>query len=62
MGEIHILSKKIDFGKLVSCFKDESGSRDFLDVKGPLAVYRNIENGYITLEKAEENFKKLNQI
>ena len=57
MGEIQILSKQIDFNNLIYYFKGKSASRHFLDFRGPLALYRNINNGYITLEKAEENQK-----
>ena len=55
MGDIQILSKQIDFNNLICYFKVESGSRDFINFKGPLALFGNIKNGCITLEKAEEN-------
>ena len=34
----------------------------FIGFKGPLGFYKNIKNGYTTLEKAEENQKNLNQL
>ena len=42
---------------MICYFKGESGSRDFINFKGRLALFGNIKNGCITLEKAEENQK-----
>ena len=54
--EIQNLSKQIDFNNLIYCFKGES-SRKIYCFKGPLNFYENIKDGYLTLEKAEENLK-----
>ena len=39
--------------------KGENGPQNFISFKGPLAFYRNIKDGYKTLEKAEDNRKKI---
>ena len=57
MGEIQILSKQIDYNNLMYYFNGKCGSRDFLNCKGLLALYRNIKNGYIALAKAKVNQK-----
>ena len=56
--EIQDLSKQIDFDSLVYYFKAENVSKNVINFKGPLSFYRNIKDGYATLEKAEENKKK----
>ena len=48
MGEIQNLSKQIHFNNLVYYFKGESGTKYFISFKGPLALYKNIKDGYIT--------------
>ena len=57
INEIQDLSKQIDFNNLFYYIKGESGPKNFIRFKGPLAFYRNIK-GYTTLEKREENQKK----
>ena len=37
---------------------NESGSICLISFKGPLNFYKNINDGYTTLEKTEENNKK----
>ena len=46
------LIKQIDFNTLIYYYK--SASKNFIEFKGPLNFYKNIKEGYITLEKAEE--------
>ena len=53
MGETRNLSKQIGY-----YFKGESDPKHFISFKGPLAFYKNINDGYITLEKAEEKLKE----
>ena len=36
--------------------------KTLIGFKAPQGFYKNIKDGYKTLEKAEENFKKLNKI
>ena len=59
--EIQDLSKQIDFNNLTYHFQGNTASKTFIGFKGPLGFYKNIKKGYITLEKAEENKKNLNQ-
>ena len=33
--------------------------KKFISFKDPLGFYKNMKDGYATLEKAEENFKKI---
>ena len=60
INEIQDLSKQIGFDDSVYDFKGDSGTKIFISFKGLLAFYRNIRDGYIAREKAEEN--KKNQI
>ena len=62
MGEIQNLSKQIDFNNLIYYFKAESGLKVFISFKGPVTFYENLEDGYKTLEKAEENQNQINEI
>ena len=66
IGEIQNLSKQINFNNLIYNFKGKNGPKSFIGFKGPLGFYKNIKDGYTTLEKAEEsqkNFKSdINQI
>ena len=55
MGEIENVSKQIDFNNLTYYFNGEGGWKGLTNVKRPLAVYKNVNNGYITLEKAEKS-------
>ena len=55
MGEIENVSKQIDFNNLTYYFNGEGDWKGLINVKRPLAVYKNVNNGYITLEKAEKN-------
>ena len=51
------LSKLIDFNDLPHYFKGKISPGNFIGFKGPLAFYKNINGGYTTLGKAEENKK-----
>ena len=62
IDEIQNISQQTDFNILVYYFKDKSGSKNFIGFKGPFGFYKNRKDGDTTLEKAEENKKKLNQI
>ena len=55
MGEIENVSKQIDFNNLTYYFNGEGDWKGLINVKRPLAVYKNVNNGYITLEKAEKS-------
>ena len=57
MEEIHDLSKQIDFNNLTYCYEGNTTPKIFIGYKSPLAFHRNIKEGYITLEKAEEEQK-----
>ena len=58
MEEIQDLRKQIDFNDLTYHYKDNTTSKTFIGFKGPLDFYKNIKEGYITLEKAEEKQKE----
>ena len=51
MEEILGLSKKIDFNNLTYHYKGNTAPKTFIGFKGPLGFYKNIKEGYITLEK-----------
>ena len=56
MSETKDLSKQIDPNNLIYYFKDKSISPiNFVGFKVPLYLYRDISNGNIKLEKAEED-------
>ena len=59
MEEMQDLSKQIYFDNSTYHCKVKNGPRNFTVFKGPLSFYRSIKEGYITLEKAEEQQKKL---
>ena len=52
IDEIQNLSKQIDFNKLTYHFKGKNATKN-------LQVYRNLNDSYITLEKAEQKQKEL---
>ena len=62
MEEIRNLSKQIDFNNLTYKDKGKTAPKHFIAFKGPLGFYKNIKEGYITLEKAEEKQKELNKV
>ena len=58
MEEILGLSKKIDFNNLTYHYKGNTAPKTFIGFKGPLGFYKNIKEGYITLEKSKEKQKE----
>ena len=58
MQEIRDLNKQIDFNNLTYNYKGKNDPKNFMCFKGPLSFYRNITEGYITLEKAGEQQKQ----
>ena len=61
MEEIHGLSKQIDFNNLTYRYKGNTAPKTFIGFKGLLGFYKNINEGYITLEKAEEEEQQQQQ-
>ena len=59
MEENQDLSKQNDFNNLTYHYKVKNAPKHFIGFKGPLRFYRNIKEGYITLEKAEEQQREL---
>ena len=57
MEKIQDLSKQIDFNNLIHHYKSKTVPKCFLSFKGPLKYYKNIKEGNVTLEKAEEKQK-----
>ena len=55
MEEVRDLSKQIDCNNLIYHYMKKTVTKIFLSFKGPLKFYKNIKEGNITLEKAEEN-------
>ena len=49
--------KKFDFIIITCHYKGNTAPTTFIGFKGPLGFYKNIEEAYITLEKAKENQK-----
>ena len=62
MNEIQNLSEQIDFNNLTYYFKGKIAPKGFIGFKGPPDFYKNINEGYITVKKAEQNKNNLNQI
>ena len=54
MEEMQNLSEQIDFDNLILYFKNESAPKKIVGFKGPLKFNKNIREGNITLEEAEE--------
>ena len=52
------ISKQININDLIYYFKGESGSKRFINFKGPSSSGKSIRNGYTTLEITEEDEKK----
>ena len=61
MKERQDLSKQIDFNNSTYHYKSKNVPKNFIGFKGPLSFYRSTKEGYITLEKAEEEQKSLNR-
>ena len=58
MEEIQDLSKQTDFNNLTYHYKGNTAPKTFIGFKVPLGFYRNIKEGYVTLQKAEEKQKE----
>ena len=58
IDEIQTLSQQIYFNSLTYYFKCESAPKNFIIFKGALGFYKNVKDGYITLEKGEEKQKE----
>ena len=61
MEEIQDLSKQTDFNNLTYHYNGNIAPKTFIGFKGQLGFYRNIKEGYVTLEKAAEKKKNLNR-
>ena len=57
IDELQNLSKRFNFDNLVYYFKGKSRPENFIGFKDSLAFYKNIKDGYTTLEKAEKKQK-----
>ena len=66
MEEIQDLSKQINLNNLTYLYQGNTAPKTFIGFKDPLDFYKNIEKGYITLDKAEKEQKefkfKINEI
>ena len=59
MNYIQNFSKQINFNDLTYSFKSKSSSPiDFISLKAPIRSYKNILDGYTTVEETEENQKQ----
>ena len=58
MEEIQHLSKQINFKNLTYHYNGYATPKTLIVFKGPLGFYKNIKQGYITLEKPEEKQKE----
>ena len=62
LDEIQELNKNIDYKYLNYIFTTKaSGSINFIRYKGPFSLFKNIRDGDISLEMAEEDQKKLKE-
>ena len=60
LDEIQELNKNIDYKYLNYIFTTKaSGSINFIRYKGPFSLFKNIRDGDISLEMAEEDQKKI---
>ena len=62
MEEVQGLSKQIDFNDLNYKYNGKFAPKKFLAFKVPIGFYKNIKEGYITLEKAEEFKSEISKI
>ena len=59
MNYIQNFSKQINFNDLTYSFKSKSSSpTDFISLKAPIRSYKNILDGYTTVEETEGNQKQ----
>ena len=61
LEEIQDLSRQIDFNNLTYRYQGNTAPKNFIGFQGSLDFYRNIKEGYITLEKAEKKKRNLNK-
>ena len=62
LGEIYNMSKETNFNNLIYYYKNPNlAPINFIDFKGSMYIYNNIKNGETSIEKIEEDRKKLNQ-
>ena len=62
MEEVQGLSKQIDLNNLNYQYNGKFAPKNFLAFKVPIVFYKNIKEGYITLEKTEEFKSEINKI
>ena len=62
MEEVQGLSKQIDLNNLNYQYNGKFAPKKFLAFKVPIVLYKNIKEGYITLEKTEEFKSEINKI
>ena len=59
MGKIHDLRKQIDLNNLTCKFKGgKNVPTSFIAFKGPLDLYKNIDNGDKSIEKSRKRSRK----
>ena len=61
MKELQNLSKQIEIHNFIYRHKANNDLKTFIGFNVPLGFYKNIKEGYIIWEKAEEEQKSLNQ-
>ena len=59
MQKIQDLSTQTDWNNSTYHYEGNTTPKAFIGYKGPLGFSRNIKEGYITLEKAEQDQKKI---
>ena len=58
IGKIYKISKKVNFNNLTYHFKGSNTAQiNFTDFRGPVHLCTEIKNGYISIEKKEEDQK-----
>ena len=61
MEEFQYLSKLFNFDNWTYCYKGNTAPKTFIGFKCTIRFYKNINEGPITQEKAEEEKKNLNR-
>ena len=61
MKELQNLSKQIEIHNFIYRHKANNDLKTFIGFNVPLGFYKNIKEGYIIWEKAEEEQKSLNR-
>ena len=57
--EINKVCKGIDFNNLTYYYTSKSALKYFVRFKGPLIIYNDVKNGWISLQKAEKIWEEL---